>query len=456
MRDYYALRPDEIRYGRVYQEKKQLLKKNRALSLDEIKLWQMHKLMEILRCAYEDTDYYRQLFNENGIFLEDIKTIDDFNKIPFLTKEIVQNNIDKIVSKKYKKGNLIYGTTGGSTGTPLGLYFIKKFSISVEMAFVHDIWNKFDFETNKRHTVLRGAIIDSGLFESHGRTLFLSSYHLTDENMKLYVDKINEFMPKYIQAYPSSISTLCQFMQEHSLPPFQSVKMIMCSSENLLPFQKKLISDVLGVPICNLYGNTEHTSIASNCKYSDKLHFYPEYGYVEFLNNEGKECQYEGEIGEIVSTGFTNPAFPLIRYRSGDIITYTNNKCDCNWNYKIIKEVQGREQEFIITGTGRKICIAAINMHSNIFNNVRKFQFHQKKYGEVTLKYIAKESFSNKDEKNIYSELMQKMGNDVRLTLEGVDQIPLTKRGKQAFLIQELNIRQIVQEGRMTTGLAND
>ena len=438
----YLRIPDEIRFGKIYRKQRQFLRNTIKCSREEIDLWQMEKIKEIVRNAYEESNYYKKLLDNIGMKPDDLQTISDFKKIPSITKEMIQNNLGKIIYKRYNKSQLNYVTTGGSTGIPLGLYYIRGFSKSIEWAFVHDIWSKFGFETNKKHVILRGNVIEKSVVRKRVLELILSSYHLTEGNMSKYIKSIYEFKPEYIQAYPSSISMLCQYMKENSLPPFQSLKMVMCSSENLFSFQKDMIYDVLKVPICNLYGNTEHTCIASNCRFSDYLHFRPEYGFVEILNEMGEECAVEGDIGEIVATSFNNPAFPLIRYKTGDIAIYTNKKCKCGWNYKLIKEIQGREQEFIITNTGRKICIAAINMHSDIFDHIYQFQFYQNYPGKVTFKFIPKENCSIMDERKIYSEIIKKLGDDVQLNLKRVDKMEVSQRGKHKFLIQELKVNQ--------------
>lgn len=435
---YYRI-PDKIRLGKTYRKHRKFLLKTRSWTPAEIALWQMNKIREIARSAYEETSYYRNALYRIGMHPNDLQTISDFKRIPLTTKEIIQGNIKEFISKKYGRKQLSYINTAGSTGVPLGLYYLKGFSTSIEWAFVHDIWSRFGFKMNKKHAILRGYVIDKGLFTRRGLELIMSSYHLTENNMKRYIEEINKFRPDYVQAYPSSISLLCQFMKEHSIASFPSLRMVMCSSENLLSFQKELIYEVLKAPICNLYGNVEHTSIASNCKFGDYLHFYPEYGYVEFINDKGEECEIEGETGEIIATSFTNPAFPLIRYKTGDIVTYTKELCRCGWNYKLVKEIQGREQEFIITKTGRKICIAAINMHSDIFDNIHQFQFYQDSRGIVTFRFIPKEIFSYSDERNIRSELNKKLGNDIELVLKRVEKIGLSPRGKYKFLIQKLN-----------------
>jgi phenylacetate-CoA ligase len=432
--------PEEIRVGKCYKEQRRFLDKSRGWSIEQIQAWQLDRIKTLLKKVYDETHYYRELFDRIGLSDNVIKSLEEFEKIPFLTKEIAQLNCEKLVPYTWDRKRLEYGSTSGSTGIPLGLYSVKRHTAYVEKAFVHSIWIEFGFKTNRRHVVIRGYTLKDKSIERRGNNLILSSYHLTEQNIPGYIDAIEQFRPEYIQAYPSSITRICQFMKEKSVPRFSSVKLLFCSSENLLSFQRELISEVLRVPICNLYGNTEYTAIGSNFPHCDNLHFYPEYGFVELFKENGQKCSKLGELGEIVSTGFINPAFPMIRYRTGDIGQYVGQQCGCGWKYLTIKKVEGREQEFILTGDGRKISIAALNMHSDLFVNVSKFQFYQKTPGTVILRLVPTRGFSSADERKIFSQFMEKFGNGVDLKISIVDDIPLSGRGKFKFLIQELNL----------------
>ncbi len=96
---------------------------------------------------------------------------------------------------------------------------------------------------------------------------------------------------------------------------------------------------------------------------------------MELIGDDGKPVTQEDGLGEIVATGLNNFACPLIRYRTMDLAVPSNIKCECGRNYALLERVEGRLQEFIITETGRLISMAAVNMHSDIFDNGKQFQF---------------------------------------------------------------------------------
>ncbi|GAF84516.1 unnamed protein product, partial [marine sediment metagenome] len=164
--------------------------------------------------------------------------------------------------------------------------------------------------------------------------LILSTYDMTEENLPRYVKKIEEFKPKVIRGYPSALDILARFIKENNLTinKKRNIKAISTSSENLYPAQRKLIEGIFKCAIFDKYGNCEQVTILGECEKHAGYHDFMEYSYMEILDTEGKPVTEEGQIGEIVSTGFTNYAVPFIRYKPEDLVEYTTHKCSCGRN----------------------------------------------------------------------------------------------------------------------------
>ena len=96
-----------------------LIKKMQYYSSDEIKKWQNKKLHELINHSYYNTKYYKRLFDNNNISPDDIKSIEDLNKIPILTKEIIKKNYSDLIPSNIESVRHISSSTGGSTGEPL-------------------------------------------------------------------------------------------------------------------------------------------------------------------------------------------------------------------------------------------------------------------------------------------------------------------------------------------------
>lgn len=437
--------PDYIKYGNKFRNTYNFLEKSQYWTKKEHEEYQIIQLKRIIDHAYNMVPYYKKLFSEYDIKPKDIQNFNDLKKIPYLTKEIIQNNLKDLISINYKKSEIYYVTTGGSTGIPLGFYS-DKYSNAIENAFMYQQWKRVGYNVNKinKSVILRGNLPVKGLYEKIGNQLVLSSYHLTNENIEFYLKLIQEFNPDFIQAYPSAVAIVSDYIIKNNINlKLPNLKAILCGSENIYDFQREKIENAFKVRVYSWYGHTERCCLAGECEKNIYYHIFSEYGYTEIINENGKEVSEEDEVGEIVATGFTNYVVPFIRYKTMDLAVNTNKTCSCGRNYKLMKKVEGRLQDILITSKNYFIMADMItgSIHSDIFDNVSQFQFYQDTLGVCIFNIVKKSNYTEKDEKIIYRELKKKLGEDMNLIIKYVDNIPRTKSGKYRILIQKLDIK---------------
>jgi phenylacetate-CoA ligase len=430
-------------YFRTYN----LLKKSQWWDRRRLEEYQLRQLGRLLEHAYNNVPYYRRVFDERGLKPAHIQDLDDLRKLPFLTRDLVRDNLKDLTTEGYPPGRLEYVTTGGSTGVPLGFYYEKGVSRAREWAFIKMLWGRVGYNFRDRCVIIKGNVVsgaDRGQFWEKtlfGRWLVLSSYHLTDENMPRYIEEIRRFRPRFIQAFPSAISILARYMKKNGCTAFESVRAVLCGSENMYPGQRELLEEVLKCRVYTWYGHAERAVLAGECEPNREYHLFPEYGITEIVREDGEPVAADNEVGVIVGTGLTNFAMPLIRYKTDDMAARVAGACACRREYPRIRDVRGRWlQEFIITRNNRPISITAINMHSDVFDNVDRFQFYQDRKEEVVFNVVRKPTFTDRDTEYIRSELSKKLGPDIDLVIRFVDDIPRTERGKYRFLVQKLPV----------------
>lgn len=190
--------------------------------------------------------------------------------------------------------------------------------------------------------------------------------------------------------------------------------------------------DVFGCDVYSFYGQTERLVFAGNAPGLNGFLIDPRYGYSETLD------------GELVGTGFLNKAMPMLRYRTGDVVKADltiNHKRNGLHSFPLIYEIEGRwHQEMVLGKNGNRISVTALNMHSDLFKNVSRFQFRQQREGELLLEVIPKPDYSNDDSDKICRAFLEKVGNEIDLQVIRIDNISLTNRGKYRFLIQEIDL----------------
>jgi phenylacetate-CoA ligase len=399
-------------------------------------------------CA-ANVPYYRKLFHQIGFNPSGLKDVSDITCIPTLDRQTVTSNVNDLLAENIPPSKRLYYTTGGTMGKPLGLYGLREAGWR-ELAFMETQWARVGFRRNRLRAMLKGAVVKN---RSHSRydprehAFVFSNFHMTPEVVAGYSAVMNKEKIPYLHTYPSAALEFANILKDAGIasPRFEA---ILLGSENFYPGQREAIEAFYGCRIFSWYGHSENTVLAGECETSHNYHVFPEYGFVEVLNDEGSAVSGEGEAGELVGTTLYNPVMPLIRYRTGDRAVLGPKTCTCRRNYRLLKETRGRWlQEMLIGKLNNRISMTALNMHSSIFDNVRQFQFYQHEKGKVDLRLVPKPSYSPRDAQAILSAFEQKMGDTVDIELDLVNDLPLTERGKFRFIIQDLPQSKNLQVG---------
>lgn len=429
----YGSIPFEIRSGSDYRKWKYFLDED--ISIEE---YELVKLKETILYAYTNTVYYKELLDELQVSPYDINERKDICKLPIIDKDIVRENYDKLRVRNFSSRKSFYVTTGGTSGEPMK--FLQSKNVwSKEMAFTMNYFEKYGFLTSMTKASFRGGEFDKlnsnifWKFNPHASEIHFSPFHISDKTIKYYVDELNKRKIKYFQTYPSSVKLLIESMLNNNLQLDYQVDTIFLLSENILNSDVKLIQSFFNCRVSSFFGHSERLIFAPNL--SDDLTTFKidrRYGLFELLDTEFDQVSENNVIGEMVGTSFDNYAMPLIRYKTNDMSSYSDKN-----NY-IINNIEGRwKQEYLNGKDGVKLYLTALNMHSDIFNNVIKFQFIQKNKGFATLCLSVKKSFSHSDKEKILNAIDKKAGHAIKVEISLVDNFILTHRGKFKNIVKE-------------------
>jgi phenylacetate-CoA ligase len=438
--------PLKFRYSDIYFDYFNLLEKSQWWNKEKILEYQWRKLKDIIHHSYENIPYYKNLFNEWDIKPNNIQNLNDFKIIPFLTKELVKKNFKLLLSKSLPKTRRLYVETGGTTGTPLGLYYKKNISRPKEEAFINILWKRIGYKIGDKLAVLRGHIIKNAErkkfceIEPIKNRLLLSSFNMIDENLPIYIEQIKNFKPKFLHAYPSSLTVLANFMKKNSIKNLPGLKAILISSEMIYPWQLKLFSEIFECRVFPWYGLVEISALAGSCEYNNEYHVFPEYSYVELIKSDINCTDLKYPIYEIVGTTFDNYVMPLIRYRTNDYATISKKKCICGRNHIILKEIIGRKQEFFVDQTDSLITFIYGDVPLwNIKEKINAYQYIQTEPGIIYLNIEANNKFKKHD-LYIIENGLKKIYPRFDFKIDIVGHIPRTENGKFRYLIQKIPI----------------
>ena len=434
----YRQLPESFRRGQRYADFKQLAADGERWSREQIADYQWKALWTVLLHAKKHCPFYKKKFADYGFDPAQIRDFSDLSKCPTLSKQEVIDHREEMVSDAFPATERLYITTGGSTGVPVGFYLQKGVSRAKETAFLETVWKRGGYFDGARLALLRGHVTTN---ESHGSIssydatrdwLILSSNHLSSGRIAEYIKELEEFKPDLLYVYPSSALNLADILQKVGIQWSIRLQGVLCGSERLTEPQRNILESVFGCRAYSWYGHSERVVLAAEGRNSGTYYFVPQYGYAEF----GPPTP-EG-LREVIGTSFDNLLMPLIRYRTGDYVRLVEEGEKLEYPVPAASDVAGREQEFLLSGTGRKISLTAFNMHDSVFDGLYSVQFFQEHPGVAEFRYVAGPRFEANRLRVIEEGIRRKLGDDFVVTFRHVSEVDKTPAGKHKWLVTSL------------------
>jgi phenylacetate-CoA ligase len=417
------------------------LLKTQYFSASEIEEYQNVEFRKIVKHALETVPHYKKWSRESGVSINDIKDMRDVNKLPVITKEQIRRNPKQFCSIAFlNKRGLFELNTSGTTGTPLTIYCDKE-SRRRHYAFFSRLRSWFNVVQGDKRATLFGRIIAAPeqkkppfwRYDINQKNMLFSSYHLSEENLRFYYEKLKDYRPDEIIGYPSSIFLIAKHMKKNKLNKILA-KAVITTAETLLKHQRDLIEEQFDCPVVDQYGCTEMTHFVSQCEHGT-YHVHPEHGLVEVLdkNNESVPGGYSGEA---VCTGYINYAMPLIRYEMGDILTPGTMGCECGRNFPVIEQITGRIDDILVAPDGRPL--GRMDPVFKGLSGIYETQIIQTANDCIELKMVVDNNFSEKNKDELVREIKKRVGHEMHIKINIVDSMPKDENGKFSAVISNI------------------
>ncbi|MCR4819792.1 MAG: hypothetical protein K5838_01555 [Elusimicrobiales bacterium] len=383
-------------------------------------------------CGISEMDYYRRLFSECCIDTSFKNVYSEIAKLPVLTKEEVKRNTAAFINHSFK-GKVITAHTSGTTGG--GLVFPeaeeaehKQWAIWWRYRRSHGI----DFRTwcgwfGGKQIIFGKARPPFYRINLAARQIMFSAYHLCEETAEHYYSVILKRNLEWLHGYPSQLSILSSFCLRRGFKPADCVKIITFGSENLEDWQKNRIHEMF--PNASLRQHYGLTEMAANISEDEKGRLIPDddFAYMEFL-----PVEKGSNLCRIIGTNFSNPAFPLVRYDTGDIaeIERIDGKT-------VIKRLDGRKEDFLRLPDGR--IIGRLGQIFLKLPEIAEAQLVQKTERNIEVRIVKMPSFTAETEKMLYSMLNSRFDGELDIKIKYCDKIARTSSGKLRMVLSEIN-----------------
>ncbi|MCP4607489.1 MAG: phenylacetate--CoA ligase family protein [Planctomycetes bacterium] len=396
-------------------------------------------LEELILHSYQNVPYYHDIFKEIGIINNDKKVdLSKFNRIPILTKDIIREHWDEIVSKDYTTRKWYYNSSGGSTGEPMKFiqdktyhkwgmatnYFWHKDILGIDEPSVKTVY----LWGSERDIFKHGREWKSRIYSWLTNTVVLNSFKMTKEDMNHYINTINSYRPDLVSGYAGSLYDLCRYAERKGAKLY-SPYVVVGAAEALSGEMRETIERVFGTKVYNFYGSREVSNLAGECK-EGSLHILSFHNYFEVLDKYDKPVR-EGEEGKVVVTNLHNYSMPLIRYEIGDMATLGPKECDCGNPLPTLLEVSGRITDHFVRKDG-----TLIRLPTTLFffkDWIKAFQIIQEDYSRIRLLIVLDGITNALEKEEIEKKIKRLMGNDSEIIWEFVEKIPKTETGKYLY-----------------------
>jgi phenylacetate-CoA ligase len=321
-----------------------------AWSRDQLEDFRLGRVQAIVAHAYNTTRFYKLAFDAAGIRPDDIRSLEDFAKLPALAREDLNNHLADLVSAAVPSKNLRYASTGGSTGLATrfardtACRYIKK---AAELRF--DAWAGAG--DNERKLYYWPALADfaagkrsgtNGPSASMGNTLTLFAGKLNESVMAGHLKEVRRFQPQLVRAFPGALTVFARYLKDRG-EAIRHVKGIVSVGEPLLPNQRELIESVFGCPVFNCFVSREAGNTACECEHHVGMHVAEDMVHVEIINAS------RAGFGEIVVTDLWNMGMPLIRYRIQDAGCWLDQPCNCGRPFRVMGLEAARLSDFMVS-----------------------------------------------------------------------------------------------------------
>lgn len=441
---YFLLPVGHTLSGRSYFSAKayqKLLEKRQYSSLEELNQCQNGRLQRMIRHAFDNVPYYKNLFRSQGISPSDIESVADLKCIPFLTKDVLNRSLQELVALNARKDHLRLESTGGTTGTPTNFY------TDLTCAYECDgnMWRLYNYcgyrpgmgiatFWGNEQDLSKGLDLRGRLKAVMDNTMVFNFYDLSEEKLRIYVEKIRAKKLEYWRGFSSALYVFMRYLKRNNLD-VPLPKAVIITSDKIDDVQREEMDSFFENNVFNEYGCREISGIMGfECEAHRGIHIAIENIVIEIVNNKDTE-----EYGEVVITSLTNWGMPLIRYKLGDASKYLEKRCTCGRNLPSLESIRGRIADFVVTKS-EKLIYGDFFAHLFYgFNGIEHYQVVQNEVGKVLIYVQKNETYHEGVIHSFLDKLNEMTGRDLEAEVILTPVIESQRSGKRRSVISEVS-----------------
>ncbi len=421
---------------------------------------QLRRLRNIVAKAYQYTPYWRSVMDKADFTPTDIRSLSDLQRFPLLEKEAIRSRREEMVWREAGR-RLQLVRTSGSTNEALQFYTNSHREAHINAARIRGHrW--VGVRKGEREMYFWGSPVELSKQDRIKRTRdwlvndgLTNGFAITPDLVPQYVEHWKRWRPKCIFGYPCSLVLMITMARAAGIDlgrlRQRGLQTIITTSEMLTDVDRKAIALAFGVPVYDSYGLREVGLVGHECEH-ETMHCIDEQLILETIDPHTLEPT-DGQ-GELVLTNIMSPAMPIIRYRTGDMVTLSDAPCPCGRTLSSLEISGGRVADFVVTTDGVWIPGYAFIYICRSVRGIVKFQVHQEPQGQVRVLLATDGNFSPDGLQQVRQAVQARLNSDDEVLVEVVDDIQPAPSGKYRPVIGKLAERLLGKEGRLAQSTA--
>ena len=417
-------------------------------SRDNIEIEKNKRIVALIKYAYNEVPFYREVMDKQGIKPKDIRNEEDLKKLPIITKTDLNKNSKRFISKKVCKENCLNLSSSGTSGRPVTIYYDSE-------GLYRDLI----------YSMRRKRVLKKYLGKSNFKTLFIvrplnTSYKTQKQYQKIFwipnqvvkkqnfqsildsYDKIFKRIdverPDIISTYGSFIEILATRLKKGEYTGYLP-KMIKYSSDSLSENTRQFMEKKHKIMIFGSYTSCEVMSSGYQCALRDYYHINEDALVINLVDADNNYIDKYKEKGSFVITNLYNRGTVLINYKVGDFGSIGIG-CPCGANCEVIKTLEGREADLIKKPNGE---LVSPRVFSNLMSDMRElagYQIIQEKLSTYRIKLIVTKSANKRMMEGKIESFFRKeiKLENVDLKYTYVDELKRSDNGKLRLVMSEV------------------
>ena len=385
---------------------------------EQIRRTQFFQIKKILDLAYNESNFYRQIYDENNFHPSQIKTIEDIETVPIINRKMIQDAQSddpySLVPKSKQDGISWHQTTSGSSGLPITIYASRLERLRI-LGVILRGYRLNGLKYLETSVTIKDPIdiAKPNFVQKLGgfRHDYYDIYQPVENIQKSIVDKWKSIA--VLKSMPSDLANLAWLIKSegHYFPP---VRTLFTDSEKLDDATRAFIESVFKTQAIDFYATTEVGVVAFQTKNSaGKYHVNDDAVFVETKANSRLDNGDE----DLVLTGLLNFTTPIIRYQIGDVVTAGNQQPVSAIPFSTIERIHGKYLDFIVRLDGKVVSSHAVKQNLTHLKGIRRFQVIQRDRSSLQIYITPDSQWSDEVSSEIMLLFRRDFGDEMKIEI---------------------------------------